>query len=186
MRRKLFTLCSAVSLLLCVAMCVLWVRSNWVSETVEWTSPQLREAEWSSRFLRVYIARGRLRVELSRMSTISPQLVRWYANSPTEASLKRERKSISRGRAGSELFAFEWKTGPLPMSPEYRWDGFIIGTPLWPLTIAAGVLPLWWLAGWQRIRRRDGVLCPTCGYDLRATPDRCPECGKSPEAKNAA
>src|SRR5687767_9332047 len=27
MRRKLFTLCSAVSLLLCAAVCVLWVRS---------------------------------------------------------------------------------------------------------------------------------------------------------------
>jgi hypothetical protein len=34
--RHLFTLCSALSLLLCLAICVLWVRSYRMTEQINW------------------------------------------------------------------------------------------------------------------------------------------------------
>ena len=65
---------------------------------------------------------------------------------------------------------------------EDRADGIlrIVMFPQWLVAGLCGLLPAVRLARRRRrtLRRRGG-LCPACGYDLRATPGRCPECGKA-------
>lgn len=65
--------------------------------------------------------------------------------------------------------------------------GVAVGVPYWFVALVAGGVATWslrsaWAAvrSWRRVKQGR---CVQCGYDLRATPDRCPECGtESPKA----
>jgi hypothetical protein len=66
--------------------------------------------------------------------------------------------------------------------PTTRLEYFEVGAPTWLVLLITGVPPLWYFLGpYRRLRiRRYRIkhgLCLACGYDLRATPVRCPECG---------
>ena len=53
-----------------------------------------------------------------------------------------------------------------------------VAVPHWAIAGALAMLPLFLIpARWKERRRRHRGLCTTCGYDLRATPNQCPECG---------
>ena len=53
-----------------------------------------------------------------------------------------------------------------------------VAIPYWAIALLFSVMPTKYLiVRVKRLRRERKNCCPMCGYDLRATSDRCPECG---------
>lgn len=72
------------------------------------------------------------------------------------------------------LFTFRFASHDEPLGKVDVMHVRIIEFPLWlvPTILLAVVLPLL-----RRPKAIDRSICAACGYDLRASPVRCPECG---------
>jgi hypothetical protein len=152
-RRRTFTALSVLSLLLCVATLALWVRSYWRldSTTCVLGGPNL---------LSIHSLRGH--VELVAFSYKDWAL--------PEFSLESQ---------PARHFVLESETNGFLGFYFVRVDtALVIAVPHWFLALLFAILPALHLRATIRSRRRGRAgQCPRCGYDLRATPARCPECG---------
>ena len=168
--RRLFTLCSFASLLLCVAVCVLWARS-YFGEDALWAVGPGRNWELSS-------GGGELRF------TASDTMVGWLPQRPARWAYSRRPDLmplvslmyLPDGFWARHGFAWE-RPGPWPHL-------LVAAVPHWFVVAASLLVPAAFTLVRRRRRRRAtvGGLCPVCGYDLRATPERCPECGTVPKS----
>ena len=192
--RRLFTLFSAISLLLCVTACVLWVRSL---GTVDSVTVRRERASGSGQpgnliavrpepfydYVEIAAYRGRVRLGMAEVRS-GPVFWRpppggwdsYPAGSPQaqqvwDLPFQRNLMDRSWRRRGFEYVAGRSRAF-------YYYPMIALTVPLWSLAVSAALLPAVWLVRHaKRVHASRRGLCPVCGYDLRASPERCPECG---------
>ena len=161
--RHLFTFASAASLVLCVAVGVLWVRSHWDQDELVQIRP--------GRVAVLQSSRGKIGLNV----VTSPEFDKMGPRSQFSIYAPRDlvRQYAVPGSHTFGGFVVAW-------TPPDQWkrSHHNVLLPNWFVAGTALVPALLWIRAWRvPRRRREAGLCPACGYDLRASPDRCPECG---------
>jgi hypothetical protein len=155
-KRWIFNFAAALSLLLCCATLALWLRSLSQTDEICLIDGRQRVA---------YCAEtrpGRLRLERSSDIYLTSPHADWrikhYSSHHWDIGWVRGIAGFACGHPNRHLW---WSV-----------------TPLWFWAILSAIAPTYHISAVLKThRRKRRGHCPTCGYDLRATPDRCPECG---------
>ena len=109
-----------------------------------------------------------------------PQVSAVFADAREAGTLAVPVEMIEELFASSGLLGVRWGRGRISDDRRIWADCQVICVPLWmPFVIFSAYPTIAFIRGpLRRYRRRKRGLCVTCGYDLRGSPGRCPECGK--------
>jgi hypothetical protein len=194
MRRRLFTILSTLSLLLCAATVALWVRSyrtGWYGSG-SWQTPappawQIVSRRTAGLFACPYA--GGLWFVLQR-GFDSPSFGPAHIDRLGRITWGYD-PVASKNPGQTHYFFKPWSeqrhcgflVRQIPSNGEREAQYFVAVVPFWLLVLLLTCLPVCFARRhWIIKRRLKAGSCPECGYDLRATPERCPECGAVPAA----
>jgi hypothetical protein len=171
-KRRLLNLLAVISLFSSVAIAMLYALSfaRYDSLYVQWWNPKDGEMN----LLGGIIANGRIFLIHEYYPSLKPKTpaaiakLGWH----NQVGRPKDYKSMVTDDAGP---GFGWWRIMRSHNLTRMW------IRLWPLIPLTAALPC--IGFWRFRNRRRQIklgLCRNCGYDLRATPDRCPECGTIP------
>jgi hypothetical protein len=194
MRRKLFTILAAVSLGLLLGVVFVGVRSFRVRDSF-WYTYSGESSGGGGYTLTVTLDLSCGRVEWNSLRSADTtskgweHLSAWYRSNvvidgfqhhmfkASEMAIPDNQLGETAGRFGFGICpSFHRGQPPALMSGFSQRIGILL--PVWFPSLLFTILPSFWLRRRMILRKRHRLgLCRHCGYDLRATPSRCPECG---------